>query len=201
MPLLQKEKKKIFFIHIPRTGGRSIIWFFKHNSWDIGFNDHREIIKTNDGMCLVPHLHFPYYNLLLNVEKINKFTIVRNPFDRFVSMCRFLNNDQIKELHNINFQKDFNFFIKNLFKTTFWFRPQNEFVTNDNLVWKFEDFFKKDFNKWIQNNFKIKTKIPKSFKYVRGEYDDRKKITLNSKLKRFIKSFYKKDFEVFKYES
>ena len=201
MPLFKKyQHEDIFFIHIPRTAGRSVVWFFKYNSWKIHFNDHREMIKVKDGVCGVPHIHYPYYNAVLGVEKTKKFTVVRNPFDRFVSMCGFLNDNQIKELLSIDSKELFTIFIKNLLKSTLWFRPQYEFVENNTLIWKFENCLHHGFNDWIQKKFKIKTKLPDTFFYVRDHYDEKKKINLNNKLKKFIKNFYKKDFEMFNYD-
>ena len=72
--------KSIYFVHIPRTGGRYI----------------KELIKFNNHICIlgdyvqwnnkeVSHLCFPDYEVFLNFLECQKFTVVRNPIDRFVS--------------------------------------------------------------------------------------------------------------------
>lgn len=77
--MIINKEHKIIFIHIPRTGGTSIrrLFDFPLN----GFQNYGHKIKQSMG----EEVYNKYY----------KFSIVRNPWDRMVSMYHFLRDDPI----------------------------------------------------------------------------------------------------------
>lgn len=89
---------KFIFIHIPKTGGNSLQWYLRECS------DHKVIRRGNvlgptDGIDLV--------GLLKHKKKYNnntffKFCIVRNPYDRALSMF-FFENPNIKTYDKTKF--------------------------------------------------------------------------------------------------
>ena len=99
--------KRFFFAHIPRTAGRyveanilgndnQIVWDDDWKGLGIGRNVMNMYKKVE-----LAHFHKEYYEKYLDVEGIPHFSIVRNPFDRFIGasiyLKRFYGND-IQEL-------------------------------------------------------------------------------------------------------
>lgn len=83
----------ITFIHIPRTGGSSITEWFRDNT---------SYIKNT--------YHHKFASEIYNPSSLI-FTVVRNPWDRIVSIYSYLiNNIEV-------FTYNFDFFICNIFKT------------------------------------------------------------------------------------
>lgn len=69
--------KKILFVHIPRTGGSSI-----KSSLDL----HDKLFKKSPSFL---DYHTPFRNIDNIYDSYFKFTFVRNPWDRFVSLYFF----------------------------------------------------------------------------------------------------------------
>lgn len=98
MSLLINKTQKWAFIHIPKTGGTSV------NKVLLDIND-TEFITSHDSIRAIPD------------DNYFVFTIVRNPFTRFMSAW----------LHGIrkgNYSTDFNKFIKEFNQNDVWFLPQ-----------------------------------------------------------------------------
>lgn len=87
MPIFIQKNKAILFVHIPKSAGSSISTLFVNNGW--------EEILTIRGYHLselsflrssFQHLDAASLRLLINLDKLTDvFTVVRHPFDRFVS--------------------------------------------------------------------------------------------------------------------
>ena len=205
MLIYHKDIDPVYFIHIPRTGGRYLIELFIKNKYTVSNFLFKEHYQNKE----IPHLHYPYYNKFTNNGKIKQFCIVRNPLDRFISMfCASL----IKDKLNIDKDKILNdkFFlfefiennINNFNYGTNWFLPQHFFLNHNCKIWKLEDGLDKHFYKWIKVNFGINFKhglnIEKN-NYT-CEYDFYKKIKLNKKTISYIKEFYKHDYKLLGYK-
>ena len=94
------EKRKCIFIHIPKTGGTSIEYFFKKKGGQRKHALPRKIKKE-----------FPS-----KWENYYKFAFVRNPWDRFVSLwVKFKEEVKLQEnfnmLYGLNIDHDFNYYI------------------------------------------------------------------------------------------
>jgi hypothetical protein len=86
MPIFERDGKKIHFIHIPKTGGKSIRAIFGASGW-------REIEPpVNIADTLLGHnLHMPWSHWSLWEETKNcnfEFTVVRNPISRMNSLIQ-----------------------------------------------------------------------------------------------------------------
>lgn len=102
MSLLINKSQKWAFIHIPKTGGTSVNKLLLENS-------NTEFITSHDSIRIVPD------------DNYFIFTIVRNPYTRFMSAW----------LHGIRkgiYSTNFNEFIKNLNENDVWFLPQQYYI-------------------------------------------------------------------------
>lgn len=166
------HKRKLIFVHIPKNAGTSIHSLFNTNPKDY-LPDQKWTEYKN---------HFREY-----WENYTRFSIVREPISRFISIYKYCKMQNI-----INFSNIENFIdnigevktpIKNLQS---WFVCENETIMLDNII-KYENL-----------NQEIKSigldMIPhKNKSYLNEEIT----LTKNATLK--IKEFYQKDFEIFNY--
>jgi len=206
---------KALFIHIPKTGGQSLTEFFlrntlkkvnydKYGAVDIDSNPELGL-QLNMGLTLpgpnrYHHLFLSEYleNKLINVDKIDeyfKFTVIRDPYDRFLSAFYFLELEKTYKTY-FDLTKDIPKFTDKhgLYRM---FCPQiqyieplseiDKFFTTENIKNAF-DFFRKKFN--FQGEDIHRNKRSPKHKYSR-EHD------LDHKTRNFIKDFYKKDFELY----
>jgi hypothetical protein len=126
---------KCIFIHIPKCAGQSIESAFLQ---DVGLNWRTRaplLLRYNDvpevgpprlaHLRAVDYLRYKYLSEEL-FQSYFKFTVVRNPYSRAVSLYHYLNQ-------SVSFSE----FAKNilpyqLWYTTFWFvRPQTDFILDD----------------------------------------------------------------------
>jgi len=184
MPISNEEK--LIFVHIPKTGGTSI------NSM-LGFpGDNKPELLFGTPTAL-QHLTLDQIKTKIPKEQYTnykKFTIVRNPYDRAVSEFCWL-----KKHNTINQEVTFKVFCKNLDSlcSPKHSIPQHCFVNNDiDFILRFEDI-----------NSEIKKVLPNKtlpHKQRSRSNSDYKKFYCDE-TKRIIYDKYKKDFEVFNYES
>jgi hypothetical protein len=206
MPILEYFRndrviKKLFFIHIPRTAGRYITYWFFRNGFDVFYNEYDD--KRNGGYEL-PHLWHPYYNVL-PIEDAVHFTIVRNPVDRFKSAIKeyiFYNNLEEDYFNDISYEKLVDVIVDETTNTkSSFYIPQFNFVTDKTLVWKYEDGLDDTFKRWVYNNMGIKLK-PTEKSYDREEWDDGSiHPVLSLKTEEMIREYYKEDYKVFNYKN
>jgi chondroitin 4-sulfotransferase 11 len=160
--------RKIAFVHIPKTGGTSVIDYLKFKK-DIK-NFHGII---NDELEL-SHLSLNEINEVVNIENYFKFCFVRNPWDRLVSEFFFSikSKDNLKKL--FPFTSNFDEFVLNIYKNSCniknnkpshylcnHFKTQSFFVYSNNVKIDFLGRFE-NFNndlKTIGKKFNIENKI------------------------------------------
>tara|TARA_R100001086_G_C11813393_1_gene252193 strand:+ start:54 stop:626 length:573 start_codon:yes stop_codon:yes gene_type:complete len=186
--------KNIYFAHIPRTGGvfiRNSLVSSGHDVQNHNFNNHY------DGKS-VPHLTYPKYLKYLNYLSLKKFSVVREPIDRFNSMIKktwFFNEEKINRMFRT--QEDFDQTINNeiLNNTTNWFVPQVDFISHDTKLWKFENKFDNEFKNWMRDNFNINITKDGHLEvgYEWTSFD------LTNKQKDYIKNYYYKDYKLLDY--
>ena len=129
-----------------------------------------------------------------------KFCTVRNPFERFVSYCRFINRDDQKmktdalgEMKRIIANKDNH--------TKILFRPQFEFVSDENgeLAVDYLCHYEN-----LQNDFDTvceRLNLPHAKLEKINVSDSEKYLGLcDDELKALVRDFYHRDFEIFGYE-
>jgi len=189
---------KFFYVHIPRTGGRYITFLFKNNKYKCKFFQFNNYLQDPlKKLIEIPHLEYPYYEPLYNFKNVHKFTVVRDPLDRFISMLSCLNLKE-NEINTIfknydNFNEFVNIKITN--NKSNWFVPQVKFIGYETKIWKFEDSLDQNFEKWLKNMYSFNFKNHK-FEYHRLDYDHNTKIVLNKKQKSYIKKYYYQDYKI-----
>ena len=134
----ENRHKKVFFTHIPRTGGRFILYNLKKN----GYENYGAYTDW-DGQWGVECAHWcrAYYEKMFKddlKETMPHFGIVRDPLERYLSM----------KSHEI-YPDDWDFFHAHL-RPDEWYRPMVDYVRDDTQLWKFEDGFGDEFQEWMR---------------------------------------------------
>ncbi len=197
-PYTENENKfKYIYIHIPKTGGNGIC----KSLFNIAGEGHKPLID--------------YYNYNpKKFEEYYKFTVVRNPYDRFMSAFYYLKSGGISEVDIHVFKsklehiEDINEFVarlkadRELFVNTFnyiHFLPQSYFLEGNIRGVSIDHIGKQEFMvdtyKVVKealnvngSGFQYENKTPKYSTYMTEEVKD------------FIYEIYKKDFLMFGYE-
>jgi hypothetical protein len=204
MALFTKNNKKIFHIHIPRSGGRYIKEVLLQNDYQI---DHDDCDQSIYGISVM-HLHYPLYEMLEDVAASNHFAIVRNPFTRFASAAHCMIKEWYSEMEDdiysaLETKEGLSQFIEYHAITkrynANWMRSQHEFISPKTFIYKYEDQLGKNFIDWFNNTFDTDLKH-KEYSY----YGDPKElleneIKSNKKIESLVRDYYKKDFEFFGY--
>jgi hypothetical protein len=127
MHLFEKNDKRISFVHVPKTGGLSIVNFLSKNGFEPIYNE-----KNYNGV------HTPFEvlkNLQLDYDFC--FSIFRDPIDRFVSALNYF-YPSIQDYDQFIFQeiKKFNNLNDNI--NSLLFRQQVKYYPPDCKIIKFE---------------------------------------------------------------
>ena len=178
------HKDRYIFIHIPRTGGTSI-----------------EYVLNNNKSIPIPtsELHWKYIDYINNFNNIEKyyiFSVIRNPWDRLLSIYNEPNNPFKIE------DKTFNDWISNFLdigprnilvnQYEYLIYMENSYI---NYICKFEKL-EEDFNK-VCDILKIKNKkLPHINKTNHIHYTD----AYTDKTINIVKNLYFKDIEYFEYK-
>jgi len=207
--MIYKERKFIF-IHIHKTGGKSINNAlhkfqdnvpFKYKLWNKIYS--KPLKKKRiypDYLMLDTHTNAKEYKDFLGHDYDNffTFTFVRNPFDWQVSMYFFMKEQKNHFQHEIINNLDFNEYID--WRVNEDFQLQKSFVIDENnelivdFIGKLENI-DHDFN-YVQERLNIKTNLPhvnKSKHKPYYEYFDKR--TSNQIIEAF-----EEDFNFFGYE-
>lgn len=205
----KESEKQIFFVHIPRTGGRLFQEHLFKNNWELVLdNFYQTPTKPYEGIEL-RYMHANLYKKWTKTKNIPHFTIVRDPFERFVSTSKFLiasmelRNIETKKLYD---EEEFNYILDSFTyhiedtMTLNLFRPQVEFVTSDTNIWKNENGLDEEFFEWISNI--IGERIEKKEVTPKGNFLDGYgnyfiSNYMNNDLMNNIEKYYKKDYEFF----
>ena len=87
------KTRRFLFVHIPRTGGRFIEVNLEKNGWEMEPIDYFGIPHYQHSFiddCEIAHFHRELYEKHLDIEGIPHISIVRNPFNRFISASVYL---------------------------------------------------------------------------------------------------------------
>jgi len=207
--MIYKEKKFIF-IHIHKTGGKSINNAlhsfqdnvpFKYKLWNKIYSKplNKKPIYP-DYLMLDTHTNAIEYKEFLgdDYDKFFKFTFVRNPFDWQVSMYFFMKEQKNHFQHDIINKLNFDEYID--WRVNEDFQLQKSFVVNENnelivdYIGKLENI-QKDFN-YIQDRLNIQTNLPHVNKSKHKPYYE----YFNKKTSNIIIEAFEEDFDFFGYE-
>jgi hypothetical protein len=219
---------KIVFIHIPRTAGTSFQKYLKTHyksdnnaiNWINIRSSHNEKsyqIKTDNKQLRtfidMDREHYTYselYKYYKDIQNRYKFSIVRNPWDRHVSLFEYFNNNLIFVFDKKFRFKDFNQYIdwlvsyesSNTYKDIFlkhFTRNQLDYLIDYKGNIKVDKIFRfekiKEEFKYFKDNFTLSGELPNINNSNRKHY--RKYYTNRSK--DIIEQLHKKDIEIFGY--
>lgn len=189
------KKSNTLFIHIPKNAGTSVI---KSNK-EILYFGHLKISE------LIEYSYFKKEEL----EALNIFCILRNPYERFYSAYTYFLSDLEKQKNHPYFfykiqkeilkYKNFEEFILNFnnfkYKNTYAFQAQNIFLSNN---------YKLHINKIYLNNLEEDyNKVSSSLKLKKIKHENKSKKKLNynevytKKTAKIIYQTYKEDFTLY----
>ena len=142
------------------------------------------------------------YEEYLDVKDIPNFSIIRNPFDRFISgsvyLKRLYGNDsqELFEDPNLFFSMIANIEAMDPSFSANWFMPQVEFMTDRTKIWKFEDSMGDNFVEWLGNLIGVKLKFDEDIEYPKSR-DEGNKLKKTPKLIHNLRQLYRKDIELY----
>lgn len=183
------KKSKISFVHIPKTGGQSVRAWMKEQ-------DDFNIMPLNDRHIDVKHPTYAMMKDYFGEDLGYTFAIVRNPYDRIVSMYHHLKKvaPQIVRI-DTSFQK----FCFSVAEYDAWMKPQSTWFseTDEVDVFKYESLVS-DFLK-VQNKLDCYKQLPIKNKSVnrsdwQGYYAD------DEDLRNFVYEKFEEDFIRFGYK-
>ena len=189
------HKKKIIFVHIPKTGGTTIESSMGLMKWDVGYG----VV----GNRAIQHSFWDYYyNKFPNkFHMYDKFAICRNPYDRFVSEYYWCQIPGMGHRSKQTIDQFIEACEKIVQKKQFWrskqhdhFIPQHMFVYNDqdelmvNHVFRFED--------WAEITHYL---MRYNVEINKQNTHRTKRLYLTLDQKERVYKMYQKDFELFGY--
>lgn len=182
MSTIEISDKKLLFVHIPKTGGTSILNEIDQNMWKRG------MFKGHDPFFLLES-----NNMIDNT--VFSFCVARNPYRRTFSYFNHFNKVNnmkcsfIEFLHIIKSKKFF-------FRTPMIVFPQSFYIYNlkgfigINKIYKYEKFHQ------IENDFNIKFKQLNKGNYSNEEYENAYQ---NKESISLVKELFSVDFINFNY--
>ena len=180
MPFFTKDDLKVYFVHIPKTGGSSVRKIFTDNNWKM-HGAHNQNHITN----------WSHYVK----DDIKLFTIIREPIDRILSEIRGDNwyrdkntdiNSCVESIENLIKNNNTK---ANHLTSLCDFIPVN--LENCVKIFRFED---PNHREKIKNYFNLKGEYP----HVTGDtYDADWGYELSTKSREKIKQLYKSDYDRF----
>lgn len=210
MPIIKKNGTEIFFFHIPRCGGTSIYWHLAQNGWSIigldkTSNPHGTLCKLGSKHPLSVYQNrkisrfwpYPQQHLVPAFAPITtksglKFSIVRDPVDRFLSACAFCYKENAETKSYLHFISALvhRFELCPLRKYLGYaghFIPQKYFLTSETRIFPMTDFGLKELSRWLD----LRNNLP----YQNRSVEALRKINENAKemLGRRINLIYKDD--------
>lgn len=185
--------KNVYFVHVPRTGGRYITNLFKINKHEVSLDAFNTKWKNKE----IGHLTYPDYEVYLNFLKCTKFAVIRDPITRFLSAINSdvkLNKDTIDTM--LSSQENLNLYLNNLIfnDDDNWYTPQINFLNYDVKIYKYENGLGDKFVEWINNNFNLKLEI-----FDARSFSEVFEINLTNKQKQYVENYYYKDFRLLNY--
>lgn len=180
-------KDNLLFIHIPKTGGQSILKKLKENQLD----NWKRVLPLN---------HDPLFIIERNnkiSEKTFKFTVVRNPYTRTFSYYKHFCNCNKLNLTFTEFLiilKEKNKFYPN---TPFIVYPQSFFIYNKNGEYGLNKIYRYEKFNEIENDLNFKFECLNKGFYEKNEYFECMSNVNNVNL---IQELFSVDFFNFNYE-
>ncbi len=200
MPVFIKDQRRVLFIHVPKTGGTSVEFFFEKNGWHTSFID-----RGGDGSlvsvmkCSPQHLHGAQLQTIFRLRGFDYiFMTVRHPVDRLVSEYRMraVMQEKIQDIDTW-IADVFAKYPGNNFMIDNHIRPQSEFWLPGCEVYRQEDGFGEQWVSLLSQRARIAfdhraVEVAMRFPNVAQQQPSAESL-------RRIHQFYAKDFEQFGY--
>jgi chondroitin 4-sulfotransferase 11 len=201
MPLSYEHK--FIFVHIPKTAGTSIE---KALNLQQEISLYKKYKYKNYPVCPQHLFLSEIIKEIPTLKSFSVFTVVRNPFDRFVSVyLHFKKNFWAKEFFNLNFEKFINICLKlPIAERRYKFDGHLEIQQNYldyNLpihIFKFEELNNKSLEEWLYKNFNLKINLSHENKTL-NKLPYKEYYTKQSLIDK-VAEFYAKDLESFFYK-
>ncbi|WND03200.1 sulfotransferase family 2 domain-containing protein [Temperatibacter marinus] len=200
MPIFTRNNSKIFFVHIPKTGGTYVEDLFRANGFQVHFWKPRRLLPVE--AISQQHYHLDILKNIFYMESFDyKFVTVRHPVKRLISEYKMRNPDQEVEINSWiddtldQASQDPSYLDNHL-------RPQHEFHQEGIDIFKQEDGFDAAWASRLEAA--IQTDLP--HKLVKRRRDNRDfhqsfdPSQLEQRVLEKIKSYYQKDFDYFDYD-
>lgn len=214
MPI--SHKHKAIFVHIPKTGGVSLGKYLDIRRLTQNLYRHSKYSKFQYYGMWYPLQHLPA-DIIKKIhpdkfKKYYKFSFVRNPYNRILSLYLFTNKKKWEKMKNegieindttlANISKNFEKWLDKLIKTNDYRKlTQTRFLFEKNKlivdeVFRFEDMESE--LKKLEQKFKLKFDYDNIHNSSTTMFDRKKLLT--PKIKEKIYNFYKEDFDNFGYD-
>ena len=202
------KEKQLLFIHIPKTGGQSLTKFF-YDQYGLKFKKkgdnpflfEKNFSRTKPGPEVLVHMkweEYVRYGYLTQQEfdSYIKISIVRNPYDRFISSFLFNKtrhrcSSPDKLIDNLPTDP-----MSDLYRH---FMPQCDYIFDDSDQLTVDKIFDtKDLHEaqqWLADKFNFtKSEIPHI-----NKRKNKNEISLSCRVLNWIDEFYARDFELLGY--
>jgi len=164
VPLYKKNNESLLHIHVPKTGGTSVMSALKEHNVETSFIQK----ASNDKYGGVPpqHMDIGYTKMFFDLSQVETFAVVRDPWHRTVSeyvwRTRSINFTKINQwladaLTNLQHQDYQNHLL-----------PQCKFINEDVTVFSYNDWNK--MCHYVGNRLKIKDFKVKHWRQKRFDY-------------------------------
>ena len=197
--------KRVFFAHIPRTAGRyveaNLLWKNECDWDEINLDTGNGVMTMMHG-AEIAHWHREIYEEHLDVKDIPNFSIIRNPFDKFISgsvyLKRLYGNDcqELFEDENLFFSMLANIPTLDSNFSANWFKPQADFMTDRTHIWKYEDGMGENFVSWLSGIMGVDLEFDEDIEYPKSR-DEGNKLKKTPKLIHNLRQLYRKDIELY----
>jgi len=208
--MIISNKHKFIFVAIPKTATHAIRFALRKHldektDWEqVGLFVKKTLPVESLAKLGNGHIKCTEIQPFLGTKIWNnyfKFTIVRNPYDRFISYCFFMNqNDITFKKHALERMK---IIIKNKkVHQNLWFIPQHQFITDNNgeLMVDFVGKYESLVNAYQQVCTKIGIPSGRLFKVNSSIHNDYTEY-YDDELSQAVFEFYHQDFELFGYKN
>jgi hypothetical protein len=204
MTIFIRGHVKVLYIHVPKTGGGTIMDFFKSNGFDVAFCDTSSIISGFNALrtCSPQHYHRDLLKQTLRLESFTYvFMTVRHPIDRLKSEFLWRVRDKSADPNSwaygtlANYEKD-EFLLDN------HIRPQHEFLLPGADIFRLEDGYEDAWINRISESLGVEMAHRNvDHKNVAMEFSGRsvEDVHFNEAASSAIAHFYRNDFGRFGY--